>query len=489
MPRNLTLAASFLLLCAPWAIAQETVRWHGLELDLPAGWSVESAGDFTLLKPAGWKQGELTGEAYGLLFDAETPNLEDEDLTDTIDSAAEEILAGVTRQGEPVAGKLGSLPARSFRYATKNADGKPVTLTLHVLAGKDGCAALFVLGLDEKLKSREKEITAMLGSLRLEGQKAKKRAFGLGGGKKEDGAGTETVPAGQVPAAKGDKPAGDAEKPEFTRVSGGKELVWNGVAIDVPKDWRTQAGDDGTQILMPKGFGESGVLEEIYALCGDGSLQSLDAPDTMAKLRLALDEIQPGLSPKGDGVAAKFGALRGKTYTFVGENPEGQKVEARVFAFPTQKGIGALLALGFPASLQARQQTLDAMLASLRSKQGEGGAKGAVPAELAGQWVFFASFNANNGGGSSRQKVLTLRADGGYTYVAENVSTNPNGAAWGDQSDAGQWSSDGTSITFRSNGGGARTLSLEKRNHPKNKDPMLVIDGSAFVTATQRAPW
>ena len=106
---------------------------------------------------------------------------------------------------------------------------------------------------------------------------------------------------------------------------------------------------------------------------------------------------------------------------------------------------------------------------------------------LAGQWVFFASFNANNGGGSSRQKVLTLRADGGYTYVAENVSTNPNGAAWGDQSDAGQWSSDGTSITFRSNGGGARTLSLEKRNHPKNKDPMLVIDGSAFVTATQRA--
>lgn len=110
-----------------------------------------------------------------------------------------------------MAGKLGSLPARSFRYATKNADGKPVTLTLHVLAGKDGCAALFVLGLDEKLKSREKEITAMLGSLRLEGQKAKKRAFGLGGGKKEDGA--EPVPRSQVPAAKGDKPVAMRRSP------------------------------------------------------------------------------------------------------------------------------------------------------------------------------------------------------------------------------------------------------------------------------------
>ena len=31
---------------------------------------------------------------------------------------------------------------------------------------------------------------------------------------------------------------------------------------------------------------------------------------------------------------------------------------------------------------------------------------------------------------------------------------------------------------------------LEKRNHPKNvNDPMIVLDGDAFVTATQRPPW
>lgn len=31
--------------------------------------------------------------------------------------------------------------------------------------------------------------------------------------------------------------------------------------------------------------------------------------------------------------------------------------------------------------------------------------------------------------------------------------------------------------------------SLELMNHPKTGDPMLVIDGDWFVTATPREPW
>lgn len=500
MTRITDFAVPFLMLFSPVILAQAPVRWHGIELDLPAGWSQEAAGDVLLLKPAGWKQGELTGEAYGLLFDAETTSLDGEDLADTIDAAAEELVTGVQRDGAPAGGKLGALAARTFRYATKNAEGKPISLVIHVVAGKDGCAALFVLGLQDKLATRDKELTALLESLRLEGQKPKRRAFGLGGKKEEPAAtpaGTGTAEAPKAPESTADDAAepgagqknAPVAKPEYVRIPGAQEVTWNGVVIDVPKDWRSQAGDDGTQLLLPPGFGASGVLEEIYALCGDGSLQSLEAHDTMAKLQDALDEVQPGLQPEGAGVAARFGALRGKRYTFVGESPTGQRVEARVFAFPMQKGIGALLALGFPAQLQTRQKIVDAMLASLRPQQAGPAGKGATPAELAGQWVFFANFNANNGGGSSRQKQLTLRADGSYTYTAESVSTNPNGAAWGDQNDAGRWSVDGARITFRSNTGESRTCSLEKRNHPKNRDPMLVIDGSSFVTATQRAPW
>ncbi len=485
-PRTSAPFLSSLLLLAAIATAQDPVRWHGIELDLPAGWSHEATSGVQLLEPAGWKQGELTGEAYGLLFDEETKSLDDEELDDTIDAAAEEIVAGLVRGGAPTAGKVGALAAKSYRYTGETDDGKKVLLTIHVFAGKDGCIALFTMGFTDKLASRDKELQELLGSLRLEGQKKPRRAFGLG---KQAPAG-ENAPDGK-PAADG-KPevaplADTAPPPEFVRIADGREMSWNGVLIDVPKDWKVQAGDDGTQVLLPPGFGKSGVLDEVYALCGDGSLRTLEGRDVLAKLQESLDEIQPGLKPSGAVSEAKFGALKGKRFTFTGKTPAGDAVEARLFAFPTGNGVGVLLGLGFPKSLQQRQATVDTMLQSLRATAP--GKAGAVPVALAGQWVFYVGTQANNGGGSSRQKVLTLRADGSYSYVAENVSTNPNGAAWGDRNDTGRWSVDGNRITFRSQAGGSVTCSLQKRNHQKNNDPMLVIDGEAFVTATQRAPW
>ena len=51
------------------------------------------------------------------------------------------------------------------------------------------------------------------------------------------------------------------------------------------------------------------------------------------------------------------------------------------------------------------------------------------------------------------------------------------------------WSATATSITAYSNTNGTTTFRLEKRNHPKNNDPMLVLDGEAFVSYYQKAPW
>jgi len=56
-------------------------------------------------------------------------------------------------------------------------------------------------------------------------------------------------------------------------------------------------------------------------------------------------------------------------------------------------------------------------------------------------------------------------------------------------SDRGAWTATETSITARSAGGRITTYVLEKRNHPKNNDPMLVLDGQAFVTFYQKPPW
>jgi hypothetical protein len=47
----------------------------------------------------------------------------------------------------------------------------------------------------------------------------------------------------------------------------------------------------------------------------------------------------------------------------------------------------------------------------------------------------------------------------------------------------------GNALTGTSNTGRVANYAFEKRNHPKNNDPMLVINGDAFVTYYQRPPW
>jgi hypothetical protein len=48
----------------------------------------------------------------------------------------------------------------------------------------------------------------------------------------------------------------------------------------------------------------------------------------------------------------------------------------------------------------------------------------------------------------------------------------------------------GDRIYYNSQTQGQGSYRLEKRNHPKNVgDPMIVLDGEAYVTATLKAPW
>lgn len=57
-------------------------------------------------------------------------------------------------------------------------------------------------------------------------------------------------------------------------------------------------------------------------------------------------------------------------------------------------------------------------------------------------------------------------------------------------SDFGTWNYDGTRIYYNSqNGQGSGSYLLEKRNHPKNGDPMIVLDGETYVTYYQKNPW
>jgi hypothetical protein len=116
-----------------------------------------------------------------------------------------------------------------------------------------------------------------------------------------------------------------------------------------------------------------------------------------------------------------------------------------------------------------------------------------VAQELVGKWCYV-NVNSTNSGGSSTEECITLKADGTYEYYSESsrsVNTNTySGGTNSQNGDRGTWSYDGSRIYYTSTAGaGSGSYGLEKRNHPKNNDPMIVLDGKTFVTYYQKTPW
>ena len=115
-------------------------------------------------------------------------------------------------------------------------------------------------------------------------------------------------------------------------------------------------------------------------------------------------------------------------------------------------------------------------------------AGGANPRDLVGKWCYQANVQAQ-GGGRMSNICFTLNGDGTYEYYGETSSSNPYGGAASQTSDNGRWSATATSLTARSSSGKSVTYTLERRNHPKTGDPMLMVDGDAFVTFYRKEPW
>jgi len=113
---------------------------------------------------------------------------------------------------------------------------------------------------------------------------------------------------------------------------------------------------------------------------------------------------------------------------------------------------------------------------------------GANPAEMFGKWCYMSNVTASNGGRMSNT-CFTLYENGTYDYYSETSSSGPNGGTSSQESDSGTWSVSGTTLTANSRARGTLNFTLEKRNHPKTGDPMLVLDGDAFVTYSPRRPW
>ncbi len=118
---------------------------------------------------------------------------------------------------------------------------------------------------------------------------------------------------------------------------------------------------------------------------------------------------------------------------------------------------------------------------------------GGVAMELVGKWCYV-NVTSTYSGGSSADECIVLNADGTYIYSSErSMSVNTDAYAGGTNSqsgDRGTWYVQGDRIYYNSQSQGQGSYRLEKRNHPKNvNDPMIVLDGKAFVTQTSRQPW
>jgi hypothetical protein len=113
---------------------------------------------------------------------------------------------------------------------------------------------------------------------------------------------------------------------------------------------------------------------------------------------------------------------------------------------------------------------------------------GSIHAELVGKWCWISIVNAQQGARQSSQ-CITLQPNGTYTYVGAADSYNPYGGAASQSADSGVWTATETTLTARSRSGKTTVYTLEKRNHPKNKDPMIVLNGQTFVTFYNKPPW
>ncbi len=117
---------------------------------------------------------------------------------------------------------------------------------------------------------------------------------------------------------------------------------------------------------------------------------------------------------------------------------------------------------------------------------------GRTPLELTGKWCRV-NVSAASTGGSSSSACFLLDPDGTYAYFTErSMSVNAPDAYGGVASqdgDRGRWWVEGDRLFYDSPVRGQGSYKLEKKNHPESGDPMIVLDGEAYVTYYQKPPW
>lgn len=115
-----------------------------------------------------------------------------------------------------------------------------------------------------------------------------------------------------------------------------------------------------------------------------------------------------------------------------------------------------------------------------------------IDQSMVGKWCYV-NVTTTNSGGVSNDECFALNGDGTYQYHSErSMSVNTNAYAGGTASqndDRGTWWVSGNRLYYNSQTRGQGSYQFEKRNHPKTGDPMIVIEGTSYVTFYNKSPW
>ena len=121
-----------------------------------------------------------------------------------------------------------------------------------------------------------------------------------------------------------------------------------------------------------------------------------------------------------------------------------------------------------------------------------GGGGGSIDQSIVGKWCW-ANTSSTYSSSYNSTKCIVINGNGTYEYYAEGSISGYGGGGYGgsssQSSDRGTWKLEGNRIHVQSQTEGYKVYSFEKRNHPKNGDPMIVIDGDTYVTYYKKAPW
>ena len=155
-----------------------------------------------------------------------------------------------------------------------------------------------------------------------------------------------------------------------------------------------------------------------------------------------------------------------------------------VFSYQLSQGALTFTANDGTRTVYTRKQTASSSSNAAKPS----GSSRAGSGDISGKWCYMSNIYASNGGSMSN-RCFTLNPNGTYGYYGESSSSGQYGSSASQSSDQGTWTATATTLTANSSRNGKRTYRLEKKNHPKTHDPMLVIEGEAYVTYYQKPSW